>query len=177
MELGIKVGDIMTRDPVHVTPNSSIIDCAKKMVKNRIGSLLVKEKEKLKGILTERDIIWALTKKTPQQLKEIKVSNLAHKKISTIKPSMDVYNALSRMKKTKYRWLPVVERGKVIGLLTLKDILRIQPNLFDMCKDMIAIKKSRMLKESEREGICEKCGSYEVLYDENRKFVCEDCRS
>ena len=175
MEIGIKVGDVMTRKLVFAKPDDNLIECAKKMVKNRIGSLLVGDKGKLKGMLIEKDIIWALTKKSGK-LEGVKAINVAHKKISTIKPSSDIYEALSRMKKTRYRWLPVTEKGRVVGLLTINDILRIQPNLFDLVKDMLTIRRVKVPKESEKEGICDKCGLYEVLYEKNGKLICSGCK-
>ena len=62
MELGVKVGDVMTRDFVSVKPDTSLKDCSRIMIKKRVGSLILAEDKQLKGLLTERDIVWALTK-------------------------------------------------------------------------------------------------------------------
>jgi len=182
MRIGVKVGDIMTRNFISVKPDTSILDCAKKMVKKRVGSLILKEKDKLKGILTEGDIIWAMTKKSRGDLKKIKASEIAPRKLITIKPSADLYEALQKMKKTKYRWLPVTVKGNVIGFLTLKDILRIEPSLFDTAQEILQIKeKSQKLKrrkagEKFEEGLCEECGNHGILYKVDNRMICESCR-
>ena len=54
MDTGIKVGDLMTRNFIWVKPETDLKKCAKTMIKKRVGSLIIKEGDKLKGILTEK---------------------------------------------------------------------------------------------------------------------------
>ncbi len=183
MEIGVKVGDIMTRNFVSVSPSTSLLDCAKKMVKKRVGSLILSEGNELRGILTEGDILWAMTKKSRKDLNKIKAEEIAPKKTITIKPSADVYQALQKMKKTKYRWLPVTVNKNIIGFLTLKDILRIEPSLFDIASGIMQIReegdKLKRKKSGElfSEGTCEECGNFNLLYKIDNRMICEDCRN
>jgi len=182
MKIGVKVGDIMTRNFISVTPETSILDCAKLMVKKRVGSLILKQSDNLRGIITEGDIIWAMTKKSRKDLGKIKASEIAPRKLVTIKPSADLYEALQKMKRTKYRWLPVTISGKIIGFLTLKDILRIEPELFNIAKEVFQIKEeSQKLKrvdsrEKFHEGICEECGHPGMIYKTDGRLICNSCR-
>jgi len=182
MKIGVKAGDIMTRNFISVSPDTSLLDCARKMVKKRVGSLILEQNNELKGIITEGDIIWAMTKKSKKDLNKIKASEIAPRKIVTIKPSADLYDALQKMKKTKYRWLPVTVKGNIIGFLTLKDILRIEPSLFDMASEIMQIKeegsklKRRKAGEDFSEGLCEECGNHNLLYNVDGRVICEDCR-
>ncbi len=189
MKIGIKVGDIMTRNFTSVSPETSIKECARILIKNRVGSLILKDKEKLRGLLTERDIIWAMTKKPVEELDKIKAKDLAKKKVTTIKPSADLYDALQKMKKSKYRWLPVVVGGGVIGFLTLKDILRVEPSLFEIAHSQGAFqireedeKLRRKANRREgrrgwlREGVCEECGNFNLLYLQDGRVICEECK-
>lgn len=187
METGIKIGDIMTRDFISVNPDTSIIDCARKMMKKRVGSLILKEKGQLKGIITERDIIWAMTKKSKKDLKEIKAGDIAPRKTATIKPAADLYQALQKMRKTKHRRLPVVVKGRVVGLLTIKDVLRIEPSLFDTASEIIQLKQARKFPfkfpkpklkfwERDREGVCDECGNFDMLYKIDNRLICESCK-
>jgi len=188
MKLGIKVGDIMTRDFISIKPEASVRDCAKIMIKKRVGSLILQDRGKLKGLLTERDILWAITKKSVRELKEIKAKDLAKKKIITIKPSADIYEALKKMRKSKYRWLPVVVKGRLVGFLTIKDILRIEPSLFEIVHSQGAFQireEEEKLRRKEirkgakdwlNEGICEECGNFDLLYSVDGKLICESCK-
>lgn len=182
MKIGVKVGDIMTRNFISVKPETSIMECAKKMVGKRVGSLILEEKNKLKGIVTEGDIIWAMTKKSRKELSKIKASEITPKKLVTIKPSADLYQALQKMKKTKYRWLPVTINKTVIGFLTLKDILKIEPSLFETAAEIMQIQeeseklKRRKAGETFKEGLCEECGNFSLLYKIDDRMMCESCR-
>jgi CBS domain-containing protein len=184
MEIGIKVGDIMTRNVVSVKPMSTVTECARSMFKKDVGLVIVKDEQRLKGVVTEKDIIWALTKK--HDLSNVKVKDIMLRKITTIKPSRDIYEALVRMKTGKLRWLPVTVNGNVIGILTIKDILRIEPGLFD-----IAVGNMQIKEESEKlqrkqdilegksptlgDGECDECGIFAPLKDTNGLLLCEDC--
>lgn len=182
MKIGVKVGDIMTRDFISAKPDIFVLRAIKLMVKKRVGSLILEEGGILKGILTEKDIMWALSKKPGRDLGKVEAGEICTKKTTTIKPSADVYNAIILMKKTNYRRLPVTVKKRVIGLLTLKDILRIQPELFEIVKENYTIKEeSEKLKrvksgESFKEGICEECGNFDILYDIDSSTICESCR-
>jgi len=182
MNTGVKVGDIMTRNFISVSPEKSLLECAKKMVKKRVGSLILEEKGRLRGIITEGDIIWALTKKSEKELGKIKAREIAPRKLVTINPSADLSNALQKMKRTKYRWLPVIVKGNLIGLLTLKDILRIEPELFDAAVGFMGIReegeKLKRIKQGDKfkEGMCEECGNFDILYSVDNRLICEACR-
>jgi predicted transcriptional regulator len=63
VKIGVKVGDIMTRNFISAKPDISVLDAAKLMTKKRVGSLILENKGFLKGIITEKDIIWAMIKK------------------------------------------------------------------------------------------------------------------
>ena len=181
MDTGIKVGDLMTRNFIHVTPETDLRECAKTMVKKRVGSLIIKDGDKLKGILTEKDIIWAVVKKSKKGLKDIQAKDLMKRKVITIKPGADITDAMQRFKKKKIRRLPVVENGKLIGLLTLKDILRIDPGLFRMIAETVKIREeTEKLKRSSieaprKQGICEECGEYDILYHDEAQWLCDVC--
>jgi len=190
MKIGVKVGDVMTRSFVSVSADTSIDECAKIMMAKKVGSLIVKTKQRLNGILTEGDIIKAISK--TKNLLKIKAKGVMTKKIISIGPSEDIYNALNKMKGGKIRWLPVTIKGNVIGMLTIKDVLRIEPSLFDIVsqfspireeEDKLKIIKLRKQRRAEaegdvwaKEGECEDCGSFDILYNIDGRMICEDCK-
>jgi len=86
------------------------------------------------------------------------------------------------MKKEKVRRLPVLENGKVIGMLTLKDILKIDPSLYELISENVKINeesekldKGTQINARKKEGICEECGSQDVLYNTDGEWVCMTC--
>ena len=64
MNIGIKVGDLMTRNFIRADPEMDLAKCAKRMIKKRVGSLVITEGDVLRGILTEKDIVYAVVKKS-----------------------------------------------------------------------------------------------------------------
>lgn len=162
MKTGYKVYDAMTQKPVVLGPNANLQTCAKVMAKQHVGAILIKQGQKVKGILTEQDIVRKVVAKGINPLK-MKVKNVMEKKLVTITPDKDIFEALVKMRDLNIRHLPVIDKGKFIGLLTLKDILKIQPQLFDLL-----VEKFELREESRkpinlplpREGICQACGNY-----------------
>ncbi len=177
----MKIGDLMTRDFTYVGPGVNLKECAKVMIKKRVGSLIVKEGDNLRGILTEKDIVWAVSKKSKRDLEDIHAEDLMKRKIVTIRPSADIIEAMKKFKKEIIRRLPVIENGKLIGIITANDILRIDPGLFQMIFETIKIREeTEKLRRSDintlhEQGICEECGEFDVLYHDESQWLCESC--
>ncbi len=174
----------MTRNFVSVKPETSLYACSKMMVKHKVGSLVIKNKEKVHGILTEKDIINAIVRRKNPDIKKIQARDIAAQKLVTIKPEEDVFTALGKMRKSYHKRLPVVVEGNIVGLVTIKDILRLQPQLFTTVSDAFKIKEQmdKMKRVSEIRGItvsgegrCEECGNFEILYKANGSLLCENC--
>lgn len=180
MKTGYKVSDAMTQQPIFVDPEATILNCAQLMRSNDVGSLLVKKGDKVIGICTEDDII----KKVIAEAKDteaVRIKEIIDTNVKTIEPDKDIFDALMRMRDFDIKRLPVVKDGRFVGLLTLKDILKIEPQLFDMLVESIELReeKSKPIKNpSPDEGICQICGSYAAELEKNDDGVltCENCK-
>jgi CBS-domain-containing membrane protein len=81
------------------------------------------------------------------------------------------------MAKNNLRRLPVIDKGKLVGLITNKDILAIAPEQIEILTELSRMKEEPIEKEVPDKGTCENCGDYGVeLYEVNGIFVCESCR-
>ncbi len=178
----VAVGDVMTRNFSATSPEKNLFDCARQMVKERVGSLLVTEKNRLLGILTQKDVLWAITKKPDINLRNVKAIDVATRKVAVIKPSLDIIQAFHKMKRYGFRRLPVLSRGQVVGLLTLKDLLAIEPTLLSRAGELIDIreeaqKRLRVDSPIENEdGLCDNCGALADLLKVGDSMLCPDCR-
>ena len=182
----IFVADIMTRDPVKVAPTTSLFDCAKTLVKKKTGSLLLVDKKRLVGFITSDDILWALVKKSKQDLSQIRAIDISPRKIATVKPTATVEEAISKMKKLKFRRLPVIHNGELVGIVTARDIFSFNPQIYSEFSEIEQVKEeseklNRIKKAKDREymhnGICEECGNQGILYKVDDRVICESCRS
>ena len=118
----------MTKNPVIVSPDTLLPVCARKMLSNNVGALIVKDKDKPIGIITEKDIVEEAVGKE-LNIKKTKVRDIMSNLLITITPDADLSEAIKTMKREDVRRLPVVYNNKLVGLLTQKDILRIDPDL------------------------------------------------
>lgn len=177
----IAVGDVMTRNFISVSPSANLLECAKQLVKERINGLLIVKDKKLVGIITSRDVLWAVTKSPKINLSEINVMKIATRKVAVIKPSADIAQALNKMKILNFKRLPVLSKGKLLGIITLKDILRVDPELYRQSSDLFDVKEEEdklrnISKSSALEGFCENCGAFSELLMVNDRALCPDCR-
>ncbi len=182
----ILVADIMTRDPITIGPGATLLDCAKIMVKKKVGSLLIAHQKKLLGFISEKDILWAIVKKSKEYLDKIIALDIAPRKIATINPFISVKEAVRKMKKVKFERLPVIHNGELVGMITVKDILEFYPELYKDLDEFAEIKEEYMkllrVKKAQiiprtRDGICEECGKRDVLFKVNGVLMCESCRA
>jgi len=146
----------MTQEPIVVGPTDSVVDCAKNMKEHKVGALLVKEGEKVVGICTEQDLVYKLVAENKHPEK-ILVKDVMCNAVRTISADMDIFEAIMKMRNLNVRRLPVVgESGELVGLLTSKDVLKIEPQLFDMLVDKIDV------REEERKPVKVKGADEEV---------------
>lgn len=178
------VSDIMTRSPVIVKPDISLLECAKIMVKDRVGSLLLVRNKRLVGFISRRDILWAIVKKSKEDLADIKAIDISPRKIATLRPGNTVSEAIKKMKSVKFDRLPVIYKTELVGLLTIRDILMFQPEAYRELDELETIREEaeklrRFRKAKDRkdvyEGECDCCGTQGILSKKNDKLVCEKC--
>ncbi|MFH1134062.1 MAG: CBS domain-containing protein [Nanoarchaeota archaeon] len=180
MRTGFSVGDTMTQQPVTVAPSLSLADAATMMRQHHVGSLVIMDGRKLSGVLSEQDIV---RKAVAEGLDctDCRVSSIMETNLRTISPREDLYDALMTMRDLNIRHLPVLDNGGgMVGLLTLKDILKIQPNLFDLLVEKFEVREMErkpIFNKPDAEGICQLCGDYaERLSDINSTLVCGMCK-
>jgi len=176
MKIGVKVIDAMTRNPVVIKPDISVSECSKLMDLNHVGSLIVKDGSFI-GIVTEQDIVRKIVAKglNPET---IKIKEAIETNLFTIAGNEDIYDALVLMRDKNIRHLPVVQNGELIGFLTIKDILKIQPQLFELIVDKFELKEEYnkpIFHKRRLENDCEICSNFSILHYFDYKWICDDC--
>ena len=100
-----------------VDDNVTLKSAAKMMSDKNIGSLLIVKDGKIKGIITERDILKNISKLN------LKVSLVMSKKVITIESEEKIEEAIGIMSENKIKRLPVMQDGKLAGIITATDII------------------------------------------------------
>ena len=118
-----QVKDLMATDLATVDPHAPLAEAARLMRDEDIGAVIVEEQNELVGLLTDRDIaIRAVADNRSAQ--DTEVQEIASKDLQTLRPDDDVDAAVELMRKTAVRRAPVVEEGRVVGILSLGDLAR-----------------------------------------------------
>ncbi len=116
------VGQIMRRDPKRVPYTTSVRDAAKKMRDEHIGSLLVEKNGDLVGIVTDTDVVRRAVA-GGADLNTVTVQDIMTSPIATIEAMRTVQDAHDMMGDLGVRHLGVTEQGKVVGLISVRDLL------------------------------------------------------
>ena len=140
MKTGYKVGDAMTFKPVFVSPSTTLIECSKIMDKKHVGSLIIKSDGKPLGIITEQDIVRKVVAKG-KDFTQTTAEEIMETKLYTVQPEDDIYDALMIMNDFNVRHLPVIHNENLVGFLTIKDVLKIEPTLFDLVVSKFEIRE------------------------------------
>lgn len=175
MKFGYKVADAMTIKPIVVGPEISIEESAKKMQIQKVGSLLIAEGNNLLGIVTEKDFVDKVLAKA-LDAKKTKVKEIMTKVVHTVSPNDDLIGAIRKMAKANVKRLPVLEGKKLVGFLTSKDVLAIEPELFDIITERFHIRESeRKPHLASGEGECDRCGNTTLVRKKGNECLCYEC--
>jgi CBS domain-containing protein len=133
--LPLKVRDVMVREVVTVDENSSVKEAVDTMNEFQIGSLIVLERGKAKGIVTERDFLRRVIAEA-KDVMNTKVKEIMTTPLVVVEPSIDLEEAVKLMFENKIKKLVVVDANKLVGIITLTDIARFQPQMIRMLKQL-----------------------------------------
>jgi CBS domain-containing protein len=139
------VRDAMTEDPRSIGASASVVESARLMREQQIGSLQLTEDERLVGMITDRDITTRVVAESAV-LETTSVGDVYTRDLISVEPNSDLEEALRLMARHQVRRLPVVENDRLVGMVAQADIA---------------------LKESERTG--ELVGAISEPSEEERK--------
>ena len=115
------IADVMTKDVVTLSSDSTVSDAAHVMVRGGFGSVIVVHGRMLLGILTERDVLRAAA--SEEDLRSASVERWMTPNPDTSEPNLDTEEAVGLMLSRGYRHLPVVVDGDLVGMVSLRDVL------------------------------------------------------
>ncbi|GAC1331341.1 MAG: CBS domain-containing protein [Bradyrhizobium sp.] len=114
-----------------VGPDAKLSAAIKTLAERRIGAVLVMNKGRMEGILSERDIVRVLGERGARVLDE-PVSAVMTRKVVSCRQSDTVAGIMEMMTLGKFRHLPVVEEGTVVGLISIGDIVKWRVREYEM---------------------------------------------
>jgi CBS domain-containing protein len=156
------LSEIMTTKVVTVDISERVEEALRLMVKFDIGSVIVVDKQKPVGIITERDVTRAALR--GDSLLRLPVRSLMSRPLQTATPNTEIWRTFELMLKLGVRRLAIVENDKLVGIVTEKDltrwVLRIfyEPNLPEELQSLVTNPRVEALTGRPR---CPSCGRYQ----------------
>ncbi len=106
-----------------IAPDASVFEAIRQMAEKEVGALLVMEGDKLEGILSERDYARSVILKG-RSSRETKVSEIMTREVVTGRLDQRIESCLALMTERRIRHLPIVEEGKVVGMISMGDLVK-----------------------------------------------------
>ncbi len=119
--MALKVRDTMTGSPRSIDASTSVVEAAQLMREGHIGSLPITADEQLVGMITDRDIAMRVVAEAADHT-NTSVGDVSSRDLVTVEPDEDLDEALQLMARHQVRRLPVVENGRLVGIVAQADI-------------------------------------------------------
>jgi CBS domain-containing protein len=179
METKLAVRDVMTRTVVTATPDMNAAQAGKKMVENRVGSVIIVKDGRPVGIVTESDMVAKVIFKNVKP-SSIKLEQLMSKPLITTRSSDDVHEAVLMMAQKKIRRLPVIDGDELVGIITDADVIQVSSEINQILDNLIEMNRESVLDRRDiatTQGECEECEEFsEDLRQEGGRLKCPRCR-
>jgi len=118
----------MVREVFTVLPDETILECSRKMAQNKISSLIIKRAGEVIGIITEQDISRKVHTRGLLS-NEVMVYQVMSRNIVSINSGDDITDAATLMGENGVKHLPVINGKDLVGIITFKDLIDLDPNL------------------------------------------------
>ena len=174
-KIKVKVADVMTNEVVVVKANENVRKAATLMGKHGVGCVIVVDShDKPIGIITARDFMSRVVAKG-LNMDEVTCREVMSTPLMTIEPQAPLTVAINKMAKSGVGRLIVMGGGKLIGIITEKDVLKVAPALIEVSASRGEVEESYVREV--QVGYCEVCGEWsDDLREVNGHFLCEECR-
>jgi CBS domain-containing protein len=176
MTTRVLVRDIMNSPVISASPHDTIKDIAATMKEERIGSIIIMEKEETVGIVTDWDIVSnAVVKDVKPSL--LKASEIMQK-LHTIEGEEGVTEAARMLRQHNIKRLGVVYKNKLVGIISASDVIAVTPDLVDVISEKAGLVRGEIGRSAGNvSGYCDECGEWsDLLQYSEGTFTCEECR-
>ena len=140
----MQVKNAMNTKVVVANKDISVKEAARIMAKLRIGSLVILEDEKIIGIITESDIIRKIVA-TGNDSAGTLIEQVMTKDVVTVDAEKDLGDACQLMVDHEIKRLPVLQDGKLVGIITTTDIIAVEPKLIENLAKVMLVSQNQMV--------------------------------
>ena len=175
------VKEIMTKNVITVTPKTTTEVCAKLLIENRIGSVVVVDNGgKTIGIITKENLIKHVIAKN-EKADKVTAEQAMSSPLITASPSLTIIQAMQTMFKEGIRHLVITNsKGKVVGICTDTDVFKVVPQLILLEQEYLKVmaETTEMDDVVDLAGYCDDCKEYtDKLIFSKGLYMCPNCAS
>ncbi len=173
----LRVRDVMSTPVVTAKQDDPVKKLAKVMEKCKIGSVVIVSGGKPIGIVTDRDIAIRVVGRGSGP--STKAGDVMSAPLLTISPNATLEEAAEQMRRAEVKRLVVLERGRLVGLISMRDIALASQQLLGILAEREEILKPGVTRpQPALAGFCQACGNWSTSLKEiEGRFLCEDCRA
>ena len=172
------VKEIMTKNVITVTPKTSAEVCAKLLIENRIGSVVVVDNNgKNLGIITKENLIEVIANN--KKMDDVTSEEIMSSPLITASPSLTIIQAMQTMFKEGIRHLVITNpEGKVVGICTDTDVFKVVPQLILLEQEYLKLmaETTETDESADLAGYCDDCREYtDKLTFSKGLYMCSNC--
>lgn len=178
LETRVQLREMMRRNPTTIDFNATVAEAARAMCRADVGSVIVLENSLPIGIATEQDINCKVVAHA-RPPGEVPVSEIMSTPLITISAEKTVSEAAYLMVRHGVRRLPVVDEShRVIGIVTVRDLLTVANEINEIMNDLITINRVGVDEEEYESGVCDRCSmiSSDLVRTDGQQ-LCSHCRT
>lgn len=172
VETRVPLREVMRYHPSTIEYEASVAKAAATMCRHEVGSCIVLQNNLPIGIITEQDINCKVVAKDIKP-SSVSVNQVMSTPLITISVDKTVGDAAQMMVKHHVRRLPVVDGSKVVGIVTVRDILSVASEINEIMEDLLIINREELVEM----GVCDRC---HMMSDDLRRIdnlmLCSSCR-
>jgi len=137
----LKAENVMTTEVAVMNEISSVKKAAEVMAQEGVSAIIVTVEGKAQGIVTERDILKRIVAED-KSARQTKLKEIMSSPLVTIEPSTDLEDASRLMFEKKIKNLPVIHENRLVGLVSLQDICKLQPEVLKILRQTMETPKN-----------------------------------
>lgn len=173
------VRDVMTSPVIESREDETAEELARKMMKYNVGAIVITGQNGSPiGIVTKTDLVEKVISKNLMPNK-VYAKDIMSTPLHTVEPDEKIENALRKMTKLRVGRLAVTYKNRLVGIVSVKDILQVTPEILEIVRENMRIRGITLPTRVEGyvEGYCDSCGEWsDMLLNVDGQYLCEDCR-
>ncbi|MBN2101872.1 MAG: CBS domain-containing protein [Candidatus Aenigmarchaeota archaeon] len=176
----VKVREVMKKHVITADLDTNMYVISKTMTNNRIGSVIFLRDGSPVDIVTTDDIVSMVASGRDPKKTKIKDIRKKRKELITVSPEDNILAIAKKMIKLGVKRFPVVEKRKLVGIISEKEILIVSPELIEILSEKLKEKVESVpdFDSTEMSGLCEFCEQYsDELQNINGRWICPECRN